>query len=181
LRCDHREQTHWLLVGITLAIVAGIATAEVIPFVASPPPWLPAAIMVGFVTGYWMHSFADACTIDKGGIALLAPIFKCGFHLVPASWRIRVFEVKRDAKGHEISRRPSDGDKRWRVGAHAVVVAIVLLVVVPSVAPWIMRTGAFAKGRPATRSQSHDPGAHHHPRHHHVPAGRQPRHTDGSS
>lgn len=133
LRLEHREGTHWLITGFIVALLAGIGIAEAMSLaprgVATALPWLPSAVAVGSAIGWWMHSCADACTIDNGGIALLAPFVKRGFHLVPVSWRIRVFDVVRDRNGKVISRSPSRGDGQWRVLAHALTAMVLVATV----------------------------------------------------
>lgn len=131
---EHREGTHWLITGFVAALLAGIGTAEAMSLapgdVAMMIPWFPSAIAVGVAVGWWMHSCADACTIDSGGIALFAPFVRRGFHLVPISWRIRVFDVVRDRSGKVLSRNPSRGDKRWRAFARGLTVLVLVLAIV---------------------------------------------------
>lgn len=137
LRMEHREGTHWLITGFVAALLAGIGVAEVASLLAEAPKgattaltWLPSAVAAGVVIGWWMHSFADACTIDNGGIALFAPFVTRGFHLVPAAWRIRVCDVVYDRRGRVLSRNGSRGDKRWRALAHSLTVLVLFLAVV---------------------------------------------------
>jgi membrane-bound metal-dependent hydrolase YbcI (DUF457 family) len=86
LRLKHRRQSHWPSVQAAVLGVPVVAAAI----------WLPVAtlIVAGIAAGAWlgcvMHSVADSMTVDKHGIALLWPISRRGYHLLPRRMRVWV-------------------------------------------------------------------------------------------
>lgn len=119
---DHREQTHWPLVGIMLAIGAGVLTdlatrGQVLPVA------LPSAVFLGVLCGYVGHVLADALT--RGGAPLLGPASTRDMWLLPKRARIAVHATVKDGRGNVISRRPSAGDLAYRYGALVVTVLVI--------------------------------------------------------
>lgn len=86
LRVKHRTVTHWPL--LQLAAI-GVPAWAALNF-GSAPSLLIVSTAVGMAIGCLAHSLADAMTIDPRGIALLWPIRRRGYHIVPRSWRVRV-------------------------------------------------------------------------------------------
>jgi membrane-bound metal-dependent hydrolase YbcI (DUF457 family) len=86
LRVKHRTVTHWP--SLQLAIIGAITWTAL--HYGSAPPLLAIPVAIGVAIGCLAHSLADAMTIDPRGIALLWPIRRRGYHIVPRSWRVRV-------------------------------------------------------------------------------------------
>lgn len=86
LHLKHRRASHWPSVQ---AIVLGVP-------VAAAAIWLPvatlavAALAVAAWLGCVMHSVADSMTVEQHGIALLWPISRRGYHLLPRPLRVWV-------------------------------------------------------------------------------------------
>jgi hypothetical protein len=82
----HRTITHYP--AMQLAVLGGLVYLAVHYGIA------PTVICVAFASavawGCFMHSCADAMTVDPRGIALLWPISRRGFHLLPYHLRVRV-------------------------------------------------------------------------------------------
>lgn len=84
LHVDHRTVTHWPLLQVLVISALGFLASLVIPLVLAVV--LAGAVAIGCV----MHSAADAMTIDRRGIALLWPISRRGYHLLPPFLRASV-------------------------------------------------------------------------------------------
>jgi membrane-bound metal-dependent hydrolase YbcI (DUF457 family) len=81
----HRRLTHYP--AVQLAFIALITYAAAMVMRPEPDPAL--VLGAGLAVGCLMHSIADAMTVDKHGIALLWPVSRRGYHLMP--WSLRVW------------------------------------------------------------------------------------------
>lgn len=90
----HRRLTHYPALQLAFfALVVFIVT------IAAPGlAGLAAAIAIPMAFGCVVHSCADAMTVDRHGIALLWPISRRGFHLLPYSMRVSVGSKSRSEK-----------------------------------------------------------------------------------
>jgi membrane-bound metal-dependent hydrolase YbcI (DUF457 family) len=86
LRVRHRRLTHYPLLQVAFfAVVA----AAIIHLAAAPVVFLE-VIAGAAALGCVMHSVADSMTVEQHGIALLWPISRRGFHLMPRPMRVWV-------------------------------------------------------------------------------------------
>jgi membrane-bound metal-dependent hydrolase YbcI (DUF457 family) len=86
LHLKHRRITHYP--SIQLAVTGALAYLAV--YFHAAPVGICLAVTAAVALACLMHSCADAMTIDPRGIALLWPISRRGFHLLPHSLRVRV-------------------------------------------------------------------------------------------
>jgi membrane-bound metal-dependent hydrolase YbcI (DUF457 family) len=86
LHVKHRRLTHYPL--LQIGLFASIAAA-MIALAAAPEE--PVLVLAGAAAlGCVIHSVADSMTIDARGIALLWPISRRGYHLMPRPLRVEV-------------------------------------------------------------------------------------------
>jgi membrane-bound metal-dependent hydrolase YbcI (DUF457 family) len=86
LKVQHRTITHYPSVQLAaLGSLAGLIIA-----VSAIPDVVVLAFLGIVAIGCVMHSFADAMTVDPRGIALLWPIRRRGYHLLPRWARVWV-------------------------------------------------------------------------------------------
>jgi hypothetical protein len=86
MRSSHRRLTHYPL--LQIGLFASIAAAA-ISFSAAREGLV--LVFIGAAAlGCVMHSVADSMTVDKHGIALLWPISRRGYHLLPRRMRVWV-------------------------------------------------------------------------------------------
>lgn len=83
---SHRHLTHYPL--LQIVFFAGVAAA-IIHFAAAPAGFLEATAGAAAL-GCVMHSVADSMTVEQHGIALLWPINRRGYHLMPRPLRVWV-------------------------------------------------------------------------------------------
>lgn len=86
LHLRHRRESHYpsLQIGFFFVVAAAI-----IHFAAAPV--VPLEVGAGAaVLGCVMHSVADSMTVEQHGIALLWPISRRGYHLLPRPMRVWV-------------------------------------------------------------------------------------------
>jgi membrane-bound metal-dependent hydrolase YbcI (DUF457 family) len=86
LKLSHRRITHYPVVQLlVIGAIAGliIAASEI-------PDVIVLAFLGAVAIGCVMHSCADAMTVDPRGIALLWPINRRGYHLLPRWARVWV-------------------------------------------------------------------------------------------
>lgn len=82
----HRQITHYPVVQLSIVAVLALVMLSASPLDPVVVLYLTGALAVAWV----MHSVADAMTIDRRGIALLWPIRRRGYHLLPRRLRARV-------------------------------------------------------------------------------------------
>jgi membrane-bound metal-dependent hydrolase YbcI (DUF457 family) len=86
LRLKHRRASHYPSLQAVVLSVPVVAAAI----------WLPVAVLIvaALAVAAWfgcvMHSVADSMTVEQHGIALLWPISRRGYHLLPRSMRVWV-------------------------------------------------------------------------------------------
>lgn len=86
LKLPHRQITHYPLLQLLLAGALAAAMLSFSPLGATTVLYLTGALAVAWL----MHSVADAMTKDRRGIALLWPIRRRGYHLLPGPLRAEV-------------------------------------------------------------------------------------------
>jgi membrane-bound metal-dependent hydrolase YbcI (DUF457 family) len=85
LHLSHRRATHYP--SLQLLVAATIAAGAI----AEAAPAVVVLSVVGAVAlGCLVHSLADAMTVEQHGIALLWPISRRGYHLLPRPMRVWV-------------------------------------------------------------------------------------------
>lgn len=91
----HRQNlTHYPFAQLVFFALIAVAGAVYAPAFAS----LIAFACVSLAFACVMHSVADSLTVEKGGIRLLWPISRRGYHLMPWSMRIWVGSKSRSEK-----------------------------------------------------------------------------------
>lgn len=86
IRVRHRRLTHYPLLQVAFFFVAAAAIISLAAVPAVPLEVIAGAAALGCV----MHSVADSMTVDQHGIALLWPISRRGYHLMPRPLRVWV-------------------------------------------------------------------------------------------
>jgi membrane-bound metal-dependent hydrolase YbcI (DUF457 family) len=84
----HRGPTHWPLVQLLVFALPVAAVAYWSP--VRDLVVIAAALAAAGWLGCFVHSCADAMTVQPSGIQLLWPLSRRGYHLLPRSMRIRV-------------------------------------------------------------------------------------------
>jgi membrane-bound metal-dependent hydrolase YbcI (DUF457 family) len=82
----HRQLTHYPVIQLLVVALLALLMIAASPFSGGEVIYLAGALAIAWV----MHSVADAMTIDRRGIALLWPIRRRGYHLLPRPLRARV-------------------------------------------------------------------------------------------
>lgn len=94
LHLPHRGPSHWPSVQAAVFSLPVIACAAWLSVATIYVAALAAAVWFGCV----LHSCADAMTVERGGIKLLWPVSRRGFHLLPRFMRTRVGRDSRSEK-----------------------------------------------------------------------------------